>query len=62
MLLSQICFMYMSAGYEYADPEVLNELSEVSHAKQQERISSVGGLDDAYAKKPLLSTDLEEEY
>ena len=61
MAIAELCFMYMSAGYEYADPHVLNELSEVSLAKQDERVSSVAGRDDVSASKPLLSLD-DQEY
>lgn len=56
MLIAQVCFMYMSSGYTYADPEVLDELSHQSHVKQQERISSVADR-DAMATKPLLATE-----
>lgn len=59
MAISQVCFMYMSAGYEYADPDVLNKLSQISHAKQDERISSVAGRGDD--TKPLLALDADEE-
>lgn len=63
MLISELCFMYMSSGYQYADPQVLEELSLVSLAKQDERVSSVCGTgrDDLNARKPLLSIDPDEE-
>jgi hypothetical protein len=59
MMFAQLCFMYMSAGYSYADPEVLDALSQQSQVKQQERESSVADR-DAMATKPLLSIDDED--
>lgn len=56
MFAAQLAFMYMSAGYSYADPEVLDELSQQSQAKQQERISSVADR-DAMSTKPLLADE-----
>ena len=63
MMVAELGFMYMSSGYEYADPEVLEELSHASQAKQDERLSmrSVSGSDrnDLDGRKPLLSVEYE---
>ena len=59
MFIAEMCFVVMSSGYLYADPEILDELSQESHRKQQERISSVADR-DAMATKPLLSTEQED--
>lgn len=59
MFIAEMCFIFMSSGYVYADPAVLDELSQESHMKQQERNSSVADR-DAMATKPLLSTEEED--
>lgn len=63
MMVAELGFMYMSSGYKYADPEVLEELSHASQAKQDERLSmrSVSGSDrnDLDGRKPLLSVEYE---
>lgn len=56
MLIAECCFAYMSHGYEYADPDVLDELSAASLAKEEAH-TRVESIDDILATKPLLSPE-----
>mmetsp|Transcript_14339 Transcript_14339/g.21483 ORF Transcript_14339/g.21483 Transcript_14339/m.21483 type:complete len:625 (-) Transcript_14339:227-2101(-) len=60
MLLAQIIFAYMSAGYQYADPTVLAELSAaVQRSDSKLRGQSADG--DYGARKHLIAAQLEGE-